>query len=284
MRINRGPVRNWFGFSRRERRSSFTLLIIILLIIAIRFIVPEANMAIEDIMVSFSDMDSYAVSDSGRVLLTSKPFPFDPNTVSFDSLIKLGFDVKEANTLINYRNKGGKFRQPGDIKKIYGLEEAKAEMFMPFVEVEKIDREQTGMNSLQNQRPLLDINSCDSSTLVQLPGIGPVLSVRIIKFRHLLGGFARLDQLLEVYGLPEETYELIKGRLIVDTLALKKIKVNSADYSELSSHPYLDKYEVTAILKYRELNGMVKRLSDLIEDNLITHEKATKVGPYLSFE
>jgi len=260
------------------------LLIIILLIIAIRFIVPEANMAIEDIMVSFSDMDSYAVSDSGRVLLTSKPFPFDPNTVSFDSLIKLGFDVKEANTLINYRNKGGKFRQPGDIKKIYGLEEAKAEMFMPFVEVEKIDREQTGMNSLQNQRPLLDINSCDSSTLVQLPGIGPVLSVRIIKFRHLLGGFARLDQLLEVYGLPEETYELIKGRLIVDTLALKKIKVNSADYSELSSHPYLDKYEVTAILKYRELNGMVKRLSDLIEDNLITHEKATKVGPYLSFE
>jgi competence protein ComEA len=284
MRINKVPIHNWFGFSRRERRSSFILLIIVVLIIAVRFIVPEKNMAIEDAMISFTEMDSPEVFDSGRMLIIGKPFYFDPNTVSFDSLIKLGLELKEAKTLINYRNKGGKFRQPCDIKKIYGLEKAKAEMLMPFVKIKKSFREPPGLRTFSDQRPLIDINDCDTATLIHLPGIGPVLSVRIIKFRYLLGGYARREQLLEVYGLSDETYDLIKDRLLVDTVALKKIRVNSADYNELSRHPYLDKYEVAAILKYRELEGEVISLDNLIEENLMSYEKAKKVGPYLSFE
>jgi competence protein ComEA len=284
MKIIRGQVRNWFGFSRRERRSSFILLIIVVVIIAIRYIVPETNMAIEDIMVRFPGQDCSVVSDSEGQLLSIKPFRFDPNTVSFDSLILLGFEVKEANTLISYRNKGGRFRQADDIKKVYGLDKVKAERLIPFIELYKHNIDHARSSLTQQQRPLLEINSCDSSMLVPLPGIGPVLSVRIIKFRHLLGGFASIEQMKEVYGLSEETFELIKNRLEVDTLLLKKIKINFADYGELASHPYFDKYEVTAILKYRELNGIVKSLDDLIEENLITHEKANKIGPYLSFE
>ena len=45
------------------------------------------------------------------------------------------------------------------------------------------------------EKPKLELNSCDSLSLVALPGIGPVLSVRIIKYRNLLGGFAAVEQL-----------------------------------------------------------------------------------------
>ncbi|NSW93088.1 MAG: helix-hairpin-helix domain-containing protein, partial [Bacteroidales bacterium] len=77
---------------------------------------------------------------------------------------------------------------------------------------------------------LLDINSSDSAQLEALPGIGPVLSARIIKYRNLLGGFTAVDQLKEVYGLPEETFNLISKRLYADTLKIRKININKARY------------------------------------------------------
>jgi DNA uptake protein ComE-like DNA-binding protein len=124
----------------------------------------------------------------------------------------------------------------------------------------------------------------DSAALEKLPGIGPVLSSRIIKYRHLLGGFARISQLREVYGLPEETFNMIKDRVFADSTAIRRIDINSAGYKELIHLHYFEKNDVTAILKYRELKGRITGINDLTENKLITVEKASKVRPYLSFE
>ena len=141
-------------------------------------------------------------------------FILNPNSASYDTLIKLGMDSKVVATLVSYRNKGGKFRKPVDLRKVYGIDSAQTERLIPFVKIDT-DTNRTIKNYSQlKPKTLLDINSCDSSSLVMLPGIGPVLSARIIKFRSLLGGFARKDQLKEVYGLPIETYNLISERNI----------------------------------------------------------------------
>ena len=84
--------------------------------------------------------------------------------------------------------------------------------------------------------------------------------------------------------MPAETYDLIKGRVYVDSLAVIRININTAGYKEISHIPYFEKYEVTAILKYRELKGPISGMSDLIENKLITIDKADKVRPYLKFE
>jgi competence protein ComEA len=284
MKFNSEPIKNWFGFTRRERRSSFILLLIIILIIGLRYTLPQSNIAIEDITADVSDIGSLSGFPGGDMSSIGRSFSFDPNTASFDTLINLGFEVKEANTLINFRNKGGKFRQPEDIKKVYGIEEGKAEKLIPFVKVATGTKEEVRINIYPQQKQLLDINSCDSASLVRLPGIGPVLSARIIKYRHLLGGFVTTDQLKEVYGLPEETYNIIRRSLFADTVTVTRINVNSADYRELARLPYFNKYEVTAILKYRELKGRITEISDLIENKIITEEKAIKVKHYLTFE
>ncbi|MFA5819694.1 MAG: helix-hairpin-helix domain-containing protein [Bacteroidales bacterium] len=284
MKLNREQIKNWFGFTRRERRSAFILLLIIILILALRYFVPERNIVIKDFSTGFSAMGSPSGFLSEDISSTGQPFSFDPNTASYDTLIKLGFAAKEANTIIKYRNKGGKFRQPADIKKIYGIEEGKAEKLIPFVEVKTDTTQKVRVIYRKQQKVLIDINNCDSASLVRLPGIGPVLSARIIKYRNLLGGFARIEQLKEVYGLPEETYNLIRGSIFADTLAITRIDINSADYKELARLLYFEKYEVTAILKYRELMGRITGIADLIENKLITEEKAAKVGPYLRFE
>jgi DNA uptake protein ComE-like DNA-binding protein len=119
---------------------------------------------------------------------------------------------------------------------------------------------------------------------MRLPGIGPVLSARIIKYRRLLGGFVRVEQLKEVYGLPPETYEVIKGRVFTDSTFVKRININTCEWRDLVRIPYFEKYEVTAILKYRKLAGRINNIVDLTENKLITSEKASKIRPYLKFD
>ncbi len=50
-------------------------------------------------------------------------FAFDPNTISLDSLCLLGFSPKQAQTIINYRSKGGKFRKKEDFARMYVVSE-----------------------------------------------------------------------------------------------------------------------------------------------------------------
>ena len=50
---------------------------------------------------------------------------------------------------------------------------------------------------------------------------------------------------------------MIKGRLFADSSAIRKININSAGYRELIRLPYIEKYDVSAILKCRELEGRI---------------------------
>ena len=48
-------------------------------------------------------------------------FDFDPNTLSAEGWKRLGLRDKTIGTIQNYLSKGGKFRKPEDVSKIYGL-------------------------------------------------------------------------------------------------------------------------------------------------------------------
>jgi DNA uptake protein ComE-like DNA-binding protein len=206
---------NWFGYTRRERRSTFILLIIIAVVIGIRFVVPE-----------------------NRIDLTVVPMGYQQEKAGSDSISEpVGLTRKPVKKESYYR------RQEGPI----------------------------------------DLNRCDSASLVSLPGIGPVLSARIIKYRKLIGGFVSVGQLREVYGLPEETYDLVSPRLMADPASVRKIKINSAGYGELIRHPYFRREEVAAILKYRELKGSIPGVGEMVENKVISEETAGKIAAYLEF-
>lgn len=243
MKLNTEPIKNWFGFSRRERRSSFTLLVIILLILGVRYTLPPSAITIEDLTGTFSE-----------------------------SNLSLKDSIESGSYL--YENSQGN-------RSNYTKPTVTATRGIPPVRVRRTDG--SGRYN-EPQRQPIEINSSDSATLVKLPGIGPVLSARIIKYRNFLGGYARIDQLKEVYGLPEETFEAIKGRVVADTLLIRKININSAEYKEISRIPYLEKYDVSAILKYREISGRINNLHDLTGHKILSAEKAAKMGAYLKYE
>ena len=250
MNLNIEPLKNWFGFSRRERRSTFILLVIIVVIIGLRYTLPDSNLKITDITGKHLSEKDLEIPAATKTSLNSENSFTEPITKPYYKQEKPGFYKKNKDPSSTTSISDGKFRQS-----------------------------KTG-----KQRTKIDINTGDSAALVMLPGIGPVLSARIFKYRRLLGGYARIEQLKEVYGLPPETYDIIRDRVFADSAVVTRISINSADYKELSHIHYLEKFEITAILKYRKIKGVIKNISELSENKLITKEKARMVGPYLKFD
>ena len=206
-------LKEWFGYTRRERRASFLLLLMIIAVAGIRFIVPNRKINIEILQLE----DSLTLADSSPV----------KDTLSQDQ-----------------KSQPGRISRPSKV---------------------------------------VDINKCDSAALEALPGIGPVLSARIIKYRNLLGGYADISQLKEVYGLPEETFDLISARVKANPTEVRKMSINTAEYKQLIRLPYFERYEVSAILKYRELKGKIEGFEELVENGIISEEKVQKVKFYLDF-
>jgi DNA uptake protein ComE-like DNA-binding protein len=257
MNLNREPIKNWFGFTRRERRSTFIMLLIVLLIICLRYTIPESRIEIEDITDTISGEKNHSeLAGMDRVTVRT--------------------------TIYSDQNSESKIRQYPDYNKIHEIKKEISEKPVSWTMVKHPDLQKAGDHSIQ-QKQRIDINISDSAALEKLYGIGPVLSARIIKYRRLLGGFARIDQLKEVYGLSAETYEAIKGRVFADSTVITRININSAGYKELSRFPYFEKYEITAILKYREIKRRINEIDDLTGNKLITNEKARKISPYLKF-
>ena len=281
------PFLKWFGYSRRERRSTSILFIILLIVIAIRYLVPSKDMEIEDLSALLASTEREEDSILNLNTDTSPLFHFDPNFASYDTLTILGLSEKQARTLISYRNKGGRFRQPSDINKIYGIDEPTSARLIPYINIEKDFKKVQYLHidsmDYQKKPERIDLNRADSAALDSLPGLGPVLSSRIIKYRKLLGGFISAEQLKEVYGMPEATYNFLSRRVFADSSGITGIDINEAGFKELSRHPYLERYDIQAVLKYKELKGRISNINELVDNKVLTADKARKISPYLKF-
>lgn len=132
--------------------------------------------------------------------------------------------------------------------------------------------------------PAININIADSAQLLPLPGIGPVFAGRIVKYRELLGGYVRIDQLCEVYGFPEKTLGLIRDRIVLDTSAIHKLLLDSASFRDLLRHPYLELEEVKALVHYRDFKQDISTLMELRQNQVLPDSTLERIGPYLDLK
>ncbi|MCF8357798.1 MAG: helix-hairpin-helix domain-containing protein [Prolixibacteraceae bacterium] len=207
--------------------------------------------------------------------MVSKPKPemFDPNNANYTDLVSMGFSSKVANTIINYREKGGRFYQPSDLMKIYGLDSAFYKVIFPFIVIANTNEKKVVHR--------LEMNAADTTDWMEINGIGSVFARRICSYRKLLGGYVSVQQLLEVYNFPAETFERIKGSLYVDTGLVRKIDLNFSSAYELALHPYCNKEMARRIVAYRSKNGSFSGTGVLLADSVITPETYVKIKPYL---
>jgi competence protein ComEA len=314
---------SFWAFARKERRGILFLLFIITLLCLIPFLLPflyartmagevniDSSLARLQADKELRSRETKYRSDIGEEIErpSAQPastypkhyehkgelFYFDPNTIEEAGWRKLGLRDKTIATIINYRSKGGKFKEAEDLKKIWGLFPDEAERLIPFVKI-------TDAPAAENKQQLADapdgkkssysskkystimVNAVDSNELVSLPGIGQKLSARIINFRNKLGGFYSVDQVGETFGLPDSTFQKIKPYLQVDA-DIKKININTATLDELKVHPYIRYHIANAIVEYRKQHGNFKSVDELRKIMIIKEDILLKMSPYLVVE
>lgn len=218
-----------------------------------------------------------------------REFPFDPNTLPEDSL-NLILPRFVASNLVKYRRKGGRFRTPADLERIYGMDSGLFRKVQPFILIPQDEKQEkkrlsysseTGQKRRAKRQPVL-INQADSASFEYLPGIGPVLAARIIAFREALGGFHSVSQVAQTYGLPKETFDRIRPRLILEA-APELIRINEATAGRLAAHPYIAWKEAKGICRYRDHHGAFESVEDLEKVRMLDSGWVSKIEPYLDF-
>ena len=197
--------------------------------------------------------------------------PFDPNSASLEEMTGFGIPNYVCKNMISYREKGGRFKTGTDLEKIYGMTPAIFSAISECVAIKK-------------RKPrTIAINQATAEDYASLPGIGPVLSARIVKFRQKLGGFYAVDQVAETYGLPPETFDQIKERLVLKRQHTT-ISVNAASAEILSRHPYISRKTAAVMEQFRAQHGQYTSLADIGRIRMIDADLLSKIAPYLSFE
>lgn len=300
----------YFELSLAEQRGFIALIIIVLCSLSVPYLYDairkEELLEHEVIIFKESDQDDkrhHRLSNGKNRDVYPKEIDmaeFDPNGLSVQQWNTLGLSVKQAQVIKNFEAKGGRFRKKEDLARIYSISDADYRRLSPYIRINSIEgKEESRYVQEQNvgfskneksvhltkeiKESSIDIEKADSAEWVVLKGIGPVLANRIIKYRNALGGFTDIDQIAEVYGLPPETYALIKDKLYLQEGTVKKINVNKANAAELSRHPYISRKQAQWITNYREQHGFYKNLKSLETIELLNQEFLRKIGPYLEF-
>ena len=212
-------LRKFSSFNKGERVAIITILAVILLLV-LACVLHRPRVSLDE--TSLHNLDSLlalrnAALDEQQQKATENivqevaeltPFPFNPNTMTEEEGRRIGLTDRQIRNIINYRDKGGKFYSKSDLAKLYTISEEDFAQLEPFIVLPEVARRtmqkaETELKSGQQEEtktkekksiPIVDLNTVDSLTLVELPQIGPYMAMRILEFRDKLGGYVDKEQ------------------------------------------------------------------------------------------
>lgn len=223
-------------------------------------------------------------------------FPFNPNTLDSAGFISLGLKPYVVSNILKYRRKGGQFRDSEALRKIHGLTEKQFADIASYIQIPKANTSQANTSQQKKESKcvstmeepavtiLVELNTADTTQLMQVKGIGKGYARAIVRFRQQTGGFTSTAQLREIYGMTDENYQRILPFCTVNPDVIQKIKINTASVDKLRSHPYLNFYQAKQIYELRRKKGKLANLQDIENLSELNDSVLMKIEPYLSFE
>jgi competence ComEA-like helix-hairpin-helix protein len=220
---------------------------------------------------------------------------FDPNTVDSITLLHLGFKPWQAKNMLKYRAKGGKYRKKEDMKKLYGMTDSMYVALEPYIHitqdsstVNSAQVDSTRMDSKPQWRNLkkdtiLNLRTADTTELKMIRGIGSYRAKMIVRYREQLGGYARVEQMLEARGMDKVIADSILPHFYIDSVIVHKMPVNKMRPEVLSRHPYLNFEQAKSIYEYRRKHIRIKSADELKKIKGISPEDLEKILIYLDF-
>lgn len=312
MRNSFQQLKNYFGFTRRERRALSVLSVLLVLLLLLNLFPgfihrpePYSDKLFDQAVEALSQRkpspketysEVFGQPDPDAVYAKSKlnPFPFDPNHLPEETWRKLGLAGNQIRAIKNYEKKGGKFLRKEDLAKIYTISETEYKILEPFIQIESkqftAKTKTVDTSRFENKQPskanftgVIELNTADSLQLMQLSGIGPWTAHRLLKYRNRLGGFSSPDQLLQIKGIDSVMFVRIRPQLLADTGLIQKLNINKAEFRQLLSHPYLDMERTKTIVNHRERRGRFASWDEFVQIVQPDSLSAQRLRPYVVF-
>ena len=297
-------LNKYFGFSKGEFNGLVFLIVIIIIIVLKSFPLiynyykpvekDNGNLLASIQKLTIADEQSYNYTrdriENSSPKSAPKLFKFDPNTIDLEGWQTLGLSPKQAQSIVNYTKKGGKFFKAEDLQKMYTISPEMYKKLLPYVEIDnqnstfpKKDFPYDKKEYVKKALVVVDVNRADSAQLDEIKGIGPSFALRILKYRERLGGFHKKEQLMEVYGLDSLKYAEIKDQISINSGVIRTVNINVADFNTLKSSPYLSYKQINAIIQFRKQHGNYNDANDLKKVLILSPQIIEKIAPYLTY-
>jgi competence protein ComEA len=288
-----------FYVSKRNRRGVFILICLLIPIILFPRIYDWVAPS-EPLSVSIEEWESKSESiqrnqSQKRTFFKRKKFQnkekykippskFDPNQYAIEDWMKLGLSQKQADIVLKFGKYG--FYSNEDLRKVFVINDElfallKDSLIFPEKPQKKYQTETPTKREVV-EKIIPELNSANEEELQALKGIGPFFAKQVIKYRDRLGGFHNKSQLMEVWKMNVETFEILEQNCRVNPNSVKKFNLNEVTFEELKLHPYLNWNQANSIIKMRQQRGRYEKIEEIKESKLIDEETFLKVSPYLS--
>ena len=301
--------KDFFYYTKSERRAVYVLLVLIALLVVAIWVtpVPEVSLVADVSKVDSVELKNFEADiRTSRKTAYSKPrsakqpgtkpvlSPFNPNSADSIELVRLGLPSWVASNVLKYRQKGGTFPTAESFARIYGLTEEKFNELKPYIRIpetpkKRLSKVDSVFPIVREEKPraykypegtLVDVNQADTAELKKIPGIGSGIAGAIVSYRNRLGGFYSLEQLLEIEYVTPSLMKWFK----LETPLLRPLQVNEVGLDKLRAHPYLNFYQAKVIVEHRRKKGEIKSLSQLSLYEEFTEKDLERLSAYLKFD
>lgn len=143
----------------------------------------------------------------------------------------------------------------------------------------KVEKKETVV--VKKENPIINLNEADTLELLELPEIGAFFARNIVDYREKLGGYIDKEQLLEVYGFDSVRLEIIAPFINIDSVTIRKIRINYDDFKTILRHPYIEYEDVKNIMNHRESRGFIKDWDDF--QKVVERKVEERLKRYLEY-
>ncbi|MDP4550346.1 helix-hairpin-helix domain-containing protein [Alkalihalobacillus macyae] len=171
----------------------------------------------EETVFSVQDSDQHNPGESGDVA-NEKGVAEEPEIIMVDvkgAVINPGvYEMESLSRVKDVITRAGGFVKDADQTQLNLAGKVTDEMviYVPVIgEISKIP--QTG--NLSEETKLISINTADLNELQELPGIGPSKAEAIIQYREENGAFKAIEDLQNISGIGEKTFEKLKDLISI---------------------------------------------------------------------
>lgn len=277
-------------FTRSQQLGILALCVIIFVLQIIIF----SNGWFQDSSISLKDKNAQewlALQKQVDLLKKTKSYkkdtiyPFNPNFISDYKGYQLGMSVAEIDRLHQFRAQNKWVNSVEDFQQVTQVSDSLLQKIAPFFKFpDWVKNKNKSGFSNSSMIVQIDINQASQQDLMDISGIGEVLSERILQQKEQLGGFISTEQLGWVFGITPEVFKRLQQKFVVKQKpAVLKLKINEANLKELTAFPYFNYELAKNIMTFRTMQGNEIRPEDLLKIKNFPTEKVHTITLYLQF-